>query len=187
MAKKRKVKKQKKSTSKILVDQILLKNRELFLFSVIDEKLSKELVQKFLALDYLNHQRIVLKINSPGGTISDGVAILDAIRIIKSPVITWITGESCSMASLISVTGNLRVMTKDSVWMAHPASGGVSPDYFSFERDRMKMIDLYEKVMDEILKKHTKLTPKEIMKTKTGELWLNSADCLKKGIVDKII
>ena len=177
----------KRDIPDIKVDQILLRDRQLFLFESINEKIAKGIVQNLYALDVINHKRIILKINSPGGSISDGVAILDAIRTIKSPVITWITGEVCSMAALISVTGNYRVMTKDSIWMAHPPREGVSSDYFNFERDRIKRLDLSEKVGDEILKKYTKLSPEEIIKSKTGELWLSAKECLKKGIVDKIV
>ncbi len=102
-------------------------------------------------------------------------------------VVSNFVGIACSMAALISVTGGLRVMTEDSIWMAHPPSGGVGGDYFNYERDRMKLLDLHEETIDEILKKCTKLTPKEITKSKTGELWLSAKECLKKGIVDKIV
>ena len=187
MAKKKSKKLKKRSIPDIKIDQILLRDRQLFLFNDINEKIAKGIVQNLYALDVINHKRIILKINSPGGHISDGIAILDAIRTIKSPVITWITGIACSMAALISVTGGLRVMTEDSIWMAHPPSGGVGGDYFNYERDRMKLLDLHEETIDEILKKCTKLTPKEIMKGKTGELWLSAKECLKKGIVDKIV
>lgn len=179
--------KKKRTINEIKVEQILLRDRTLLLFDVIDEKLSKDIISKLIALDILNQNRMILRINSGGGNIIDGLAILDAMRTVKSPIITWITGIAGSMAGLISVCGNLRLISQDSIWMAHPPQGGVHYDYFGYERDRVKLLDLLENTIDEILKKYTKLSPKEIMKAKTGELWLNSKQCLKKGIVDKII
>lgn len=186
-SKKKKLKKKKLTLNEIKPDQILLNDRSILLFDNINHKTAKDVISRLIALDKLNKKRIILRINSGGGTVADGIAIIDTIRLIESPVVTWVTGLAGSMAGLIAICGNFRVMTKDSALMLHPAMGGVNPDYFHMERDRMKLLDLREKALDEILKKRTKLTPKEIMKAKTGELWLNAQECLDKGIVDKII
>lgn len=174
------------------IDQMLLRARNLFLFGAIDEKLSKELVKQILALNILNkleheNQPILIRINSGGGQISAGLSIIDAIKYVKAPIMTLISGEACSMAGLISVMGDKRIMTKNSVWMAHPPAGGVRHDYFQFERDRIKSLELYEKIIEQILKKKTKLTKTEVKKAKHGELWLDAQQCKKKGIVDHII
>jgi ATP-dependent Clp protease protease subunit len=174
------------------IDQILLRSRNLFLFGAIDEPLAKTLIKEILALNILNkleHENtpILIRINSGGGQISAGLSIIDAIKYVKAPIMTLISGEACSMAGLISVMGDKRIMTKNSMWMAHPPAGGVRHDYFQFEKDRIRSLELYEKIIEQILKKQTKLTRTEIKKAKNGELWLDAKECKKKGIVDHII
>jgi len=189
MTKKKKARKKvyaRKRAIGIDIGQILLKQRHLFLTDVIDAGLMNKIIQEMYALDTLNHKPIVLAINSPGGSVSAGMAIIDAMRAVKSPVITFVTGQACSMAAIISVCGNKRFMTQNSIWMAHPMSAGVI-DYTTFMRDRMKGLDLFERIMDDVLKKQTKLTAEEIASTSRGEMWLTSQECLKKGIVDAVI
>lgn len=169
------------------VDDILLKDRQLFLFGEINEELSRKLVKQILAVDRSSKKpkQIVLWINSPGGSVSDGLAIIDTMRTAQSPIVTVIVGEACSMAAFISVCGDKRVMTKNSVWMQHPMTAGTN-DYFSFMKDRIKGLELYDKITNKILKAKTKLTPKEIEKVKNGELWFTADEAKKKGVCDKV-
>jgi len=185
MPKKRK--KHKKYDKDIQIDQILFKNRQLFLFENIEEKITKELVREIRALDTVNHKPIVLYINSPGGSVSDGFAIIDAMKGIKSPVVTIITGEACSMAGLISIAGDKRYMTSNSYWMGHDLAGGIGGDYTTKVLDRAKYLGKYQKQLEDFIKIHTKLTDKDIIKGRHGELWLNAEECYNKGIVDNII
>ncbi len=186
---KKKTKKRQRSIiiNEIKPDQILLRDRTILLFDPIDTKLAKDIISKVTALDILGKEPILLKINSGGGSILDGIAIADTMRMSRCPIVTYITGYACSMAGMLSIQGNTRIMSKDSIWMAHPARGGVSPDYFPFQKDRMKFIELLDAYGDEVFRKYTKLSPKERMKAKHGELWLNAEQALAKGIVDKII
>ncbi len=179
-------KRNKRFIDEIKPEQILLRDRTVLLFNSINEKSSKEVVSQISALDILGNERIVLKINSGGGSILDGYAILDAMRYARSPIVTWITGYAASMAGVISIQGNLRLMSENSIWMAHPIHSGMI-NYLPMMKDRRVFHDLLEKQCEEIYRKYTKLSPKEVLKAMRGELWLNSKEALAKGIVDKIV
>lgn len=179
--------KQKNNSIKIEADQILLQSREIFLTEAIDEKASAKIVKELLALDKLNHKSITLWINSPGGTVHGGLAIVDIIKKISSPITTIIIGKACSIAGIISLVGKKRLMTANSVWMAHDMSGGVGSDYTSKVLSRTKFLKQYRELLLQILINKTKLTKLDLTKALNGELWLFPEECKIKGIVDKII
>lgn len=171
----------------IRTDQILLNERTILLFDDIRPKSAYRTVQNLLALDRVSQDPILLCINSSGGIISDGFAIIDGIQGIKSKVITLITGEACSMAGLISIAGDERVMSSTAIWMTHDMSGGIWGDYANKVIDRAKHIEYYQGKMFEFVRKNTKLSEKDIQKAIHGELWLTPKECLEKGVVDKVI
>ena len=166
-------------------DQILLSERTILLFDEINQERAYKIVQQLLALDKISHQPILLAINSPGGSVSDGFAIIDAIKGIKSSVITLITGEACSMAGIISIAGDHRIMSPTAVWMAHNMRAGVI-DYVEKIKDRAEFYAWYEDKCTDFLKAHTKLSREDITKAINGELWLDAKKALKKGVVDKV-
>jgi len=170
------------------VDRILWIERQLFLFDEsINNKVALRVVKQLKALNYINTKiPITMWINCYGGQCDAGLSIIDAIQKSKAPVATWITGVACSMASLISIVGDVRIMYKHAVWMNHPPHAGQS-DYVSFIKDRMISHNIWQKTNNQILKKYTKLSKKEIKQMLRGEMWLTAKQCLKKGIVDKII
>jgi len=101
------------------VDLTVLGNRQIFLFEEVTQALAKKIIKQLYALDTLNHNPIMLYINSEGGNCACGLAIINAMRTIESPVVTIITGEASSIAAHISVSGNKRVAYADGVWFEH--------------------------------------------------------------------
>lgn len=168
------------------VDLTLLGNRQIFLFNTVDEDSSVKIIKTLYALDTLNHNPVMIYLNTPGGSCSDGLAIIDAIKTIESPVVTIITNEVCSMGGHISIAGNKRVCYPNSVWMAHDMSSYVE-DYSLKIYDRAKFLENYYKILEENFRKHTKLNNAEIKKARVGELWLFANEMLEKGIVDEIL
>jgi len=188
MPRKKKDKKKKAKPSDIDIDQILLKDRQLFLFGIIDSKMATDLIRKMIALDRISNAPITLTIDSPGGSVDDGFAIIDVMKGIGSPVVTIIVGQACSMAGIVSVAGEKRAMTKHSIWMAHDMAGGVDGnDYTTKIIDRVTFFKKEQEKCDRFLAQHTKLTIDELKKARNGELWFYPEECLKKGIVDQII
>jgi len=168
------------------IDLTLLGNRQLFLYDVIDEESAPKIIKALYALDTLNHNPIMLYLNTPGGNCSDGLAIIDAMKTIESPVVTIITNEVCSMGSHISVSGDKRVCYENSVWMAHDMSTSME-DYSGKLKYRAKFLEEYYELLEENLRKHTNLTEKELKLARDGELWFFSNAMLDKNIVDEII
>lgn len=168
------------------IDLTLLGNRQLFLYDVVDEESSLKLIKSLYALDTINHKPIMLYLNTPGGSCSDGLAIIDTMKTIESPVVTIITNEVCSMGGHISIAGNKRACYSNSVFMAHDMSTYME-DYSGKIRDRAKFLERYYKILEDNLRKHTKLSEKELLQARNGELWLFADEMLDKGIVDEII
>ena len=168
------------------VDDILLKHRTLFLTGEIKTENIIKLIKDIFLLDALNKKSIRIYINSPGGSVSDGFALIDSIKLIKSPITTVIIGEACSMAGLISIVGKERYITKNAFWMSHDMSGGITGDYSGKVEYRADFIKKQWQMIKNHLKTYTKLTIEEIELARNGELWLNAEQCLQKGIIDKI-
>jgi ATP-dependent Clp protease protease subunit len=166
--------------------KILNKNRYILLYDEINSTSADIVCSKLRAMDILNHNPISLEINSGGGSVADGMSIINTIENIKSPVITIISGQVCSMAALISICGDKRLIYANSYFMQHSSSDIVG-DYINYIKDRTKFLCEFEHRTEKILKNRTRLTPSDIMKIRTGELWLNSEQCLAKGVVDEII
>lgn len=168
------------------VDLTLLGNRQLFLYNDINEESALKTIKSLYALDSINHKPIMLYLNTPGGSCSDGLAIIDTIKTIGSPVVTVITNEVCSMGGHISIVGNKRVCYPNSVWMAHDMSAYME-DYSLKIHDRAKFLEKYYMILEENLRKHTELSNADLKKARNGELWLFADEMLKKKIVDEII
>lgn len=166
--------------------KILNKNRYILLYDEINNMSSDMVCSKLRAMDILNHKPIYLEINSGGGSVPDGMSIINTIEHIKSKVVTIISGQACSMAALISIVGDKRLIYANSYWMQHSTSDIIG-DYVNYIKDRVKFLSEFEHRTEKILKTHTKLTNADIMKIRSGELWLNADQCLIKGVTDEII
>ncbi len=187
---KRRPRKNKKcrTPKKIDVDQILLENRQLFLFDSINSETARDLIKKMVALDRKKVAPISLYINSGGGGVDAGFSIIDSMNGIDSPVITIVVGMSASMAGIISIAGSRRYMTEHSSWMSHDMAGGVyGEDYTTKTIDRVEFMKKEQEKCERFIAKHTKLNAKEIIEARHGELWLTPDECLKKGIIDEVI
>ena len=114
------------------------------------------------------------------------MSIINAIEHSKAPIITIISGQVCSMAALISICGDKRLIYTNSYWMQHSTSDIVG-DYINYIKDRTKFLCEFEHRTEKMLTNRTKLTRTDIQKIRTGELWLNADQSLQKGVVDKII
>ena len=167
--------------------KILNKNRYILLYDEINNMSADIIVSKIKAMDFLDSRKpITIEINSPGGSVADGMSIINAIEHSKAPIITIISGQVCSMAALISICGDKRLIYTNSYWMQHSTSDIVG-DYINYIKDRTKFLCEFEHRTEKMLTNRTKLTRTDIQKIRTGELWLNADQSLQKGVVDKII
>ena len=173
-------------SSKIEIDQILLNKREIFLNTNVNEESILKMIKEIRTLDAINHKPIFMWLNSPGGSVADGFALINTMKSVHSRIITIVNSEVCSMGSQIAIAGDERWIYPNGVIMFHDMSSGVR-DYSLKIKDRACFLEKYYNLLEDHMRNHTKLTNREIIKARTGELWLFAEDCLDKGIVDKIL
>lgn len=184
--KKTKKKIKKKSLQKIEIDQILFNTRHVYLTGVINEESSRDIIKELRALGEISTKPIIMHINSRGGYVQESLAIVDTMRTIKASVVTVITGIAASMAGIVSISGVERLMTKNAVWMAHNLALG-SYDYLEKIVDKVDYLKQLEKQLFGIFRDRTKLSERELTKSRHGELWLFPDEAKKKGIVDLVV
>jgi len=165
----------------------LSKDRYLFLYGAIELDTAYEINTKLLVMEKENKEKpIYLEINSPGGSIIDGLAIIDTMQHIKPEIITIVSGLAASMGAIIASAGDKRYAYPNAQIMLHAASGMVG-DYMNHMKDRTGWLEKISNRIKKILKEKTVLTEKEYFKMDNGELWLNSKEALKLKLIDKII
>lgn len=181
------VKNKNKPNPEFKPNDILIKNRELFLYEVVNENSVSRLIKEIKALNYVNKKPITLWINSPGGSTTNGFALINVMRAVKSPIITIVNSEAASMASQIAVAGNIRKIVWNGWFMLHDMSGGIKGDYSGKVKYRAQWIEQHYKQLETVYKMYTKLTQKDLEIARNGELWLDAEQSLKKGLVDTVI
>lgn len=178
--------KQQSFVNKDFLENVLIENRIIFLYGIIDNELAEDINKKLAAFHLIDKKLpILIEINSGGGSCSDGLSIIDSMMALGNPIITRITGHACSMATYISVCGDLRFIAPNAFWMTHPMSTWEG-DYLKFVKDGVVQAERLDKRLDMIYKKQCKLSKADFTKFQNGELWLNAKECLARKIVDKI-
>lgn len=168
-------------------ENLLNEARYILLYDEINNESAREINTKLLGMAFEHcRQPIFLEINSPGGSVADGIAIMNTILHIPCPVITLINGEACSMAGIISVVGAERMITPNSYWLGHPMYDMVGGNPQTI-RDRGVYLNKLEADLQAVFKSRTKLNDEEFQKMMNGELWLNPQEALDKKIVDTIL
>lgn len=167
---------------------ILLKNRIIFISGEIDDTLSNLVVAQLLYLDSLSHEDISLYINSPGGSVTSGLAIYDTMNFIKSDVSTICYGICASMAALLLSSGHKgkRYILPNADVMIHQVLGRSEGQASDVKIATDRILDLKNR-LNTILSKNTNKHIKTIEKDTDRDNYLSANEALEYGIVDKII
>lgn len=166
----------------------LLKDRIVLLCGEIDDNTSNIIIGELLYLDSLNHNDISLYINSPGGSVTAGMAIYDTMNFIKSDVSTICIGMCASMAAFLLSSGEKgkRYALPNSEVMIHQPLGGVQGQATEIKIVAERIIKLKNK-LNQILSEKTNKKLSEIEKDTDRDYYMNSQEALEYGIIDKII
>ncbi len=166
----------------------LLKDRIILLSGEIDDTMSNIIVSELLYLDSLNHDDINLYINSPGGSITAGMAIMDTMNFIKSDVSTICLGMAASMGAFLLSCGKKgkRYILPNAEVMIHQPLGGVQGQATEIKIVAERILKLKEK-LNKILAKNTGKDLKTITTDTERDYFLDSKEALEYGIVDKIL
>lgn len=167
----------------------MLDSRKVFIFGEINEQLSLYIISQLLYLDSISDDPIDLYINSPGGTVEDGLAIIDTMHFIKSKVRTINLGKSYSMAAVILVNGEKgeRMALPNASTMLHQViiTGGKNA-YQDFKVSFEHTSYINEKLLD-ILANQTNLSRKDIEKITSRDYYMDNKVALEAGIIDRVI
>lgn len=167
---------------------MLLKNRIIFISGEIDDNLSNSVVAQLLYLDSLSHDEISLYINSPGGSVTSGLAIYDTMNFIKSDVSTICYGIAASMAAVLVSSGKKgkRYILPNADIMIHQVLGRSEGQASDVKIATDRILDLKNR-LNTIISKNTNKHIKTIEKDTDRDNYLNAEEALKYGLVDKII
>ena len=167
----------------------LLKERVIFLSGPIDDYISNLVVAQLLFLESENPEKdISIYINSPGGSISAGLAIYDTMQFVKPTISTMCIGQAASMGALLLAGGdkNKRFALPNSRIMIHQPLGGFQGQASDFEIHAKEILHM-KKIVNEILAKHTGQTIKKIEKDTDRDNFLDAKAAKTYGIIDNIL
>ena len=166
----------------------LLKDRIIILSGEIDDKVANIVTSELLYLDSINHDDISIYINSPGGSVTAGMAIYDTMNYIKSDVSTICLGMAASMAAFLlsSGTKGKRCALKNSEVMIHQPLGGAQGQATEIKIAAERILKLREK-LNKILHENTGKSLKIIEKDTERDYFLDAEEALDYGLIDKIL
>ncbi len=166
----------------------LLKNRIILLSGEIDDNLANSVVAQILYLDSINHDDISIYINSPGGSVTAGMAIYDTMNFVKSDVSTICLGMAASMGAFLLSSGEngKRYILPNAEVMIHQPLGGAQGQATEIKIAAEHILKLREK-LNRILAKNTNQDLETIESDTERDNFMDSNEALKYGIVDKII
>jgi ATP-dependent Clp protease protease subunit len=167
----------------------LLKDRIIFLGSPINDAVANTIIAQLLFLDSEDKQQdIKLYINSPGGSVSAGLAIYDTMQYVKPNVSTICVGQAGSMAAIILAGGakGKRLALPNSEVMIHQVMGGAEGQAIDI-KIRAEHILKVKARLDKILVKHTGKTLSQIERDTDRDNFMSADEAITYGIIDKLI
>ena len=166
----------------------LLKERIIFVVGPIDDGVANLIVAQMLFLESENADKDVqLYINSPGGSVTAGLAIYDTMQFINCEVSTLCIGQAASMGALLLAGGNKdkRFCLPNSRVMIHQPSGGSQGQASDIEIQAKEILYLRER-MNEILALHTGRTTEQIAKDTERDNFMTANEAREYGMIDKV-
>ena len=167
----------------------LLKDRIILLFNEITDDLASIIIGQLLYLESIDQDKdITIYINSPGGSVSAGLAIYDTIKNLKCDVSTICLGTAASMGAFIlsSGTKGKRCALRNSQILIHQVLGGVSGQASDIEIAAEHILKVKRRI-NELLAKNTNQNIKQIEKDTDRDNWMFAIDAKEYGIIDKVI
>lgn len=166
----------------------LLKDRIIILCGEIDDINSNTIVAQLLYLDSINNNDISLYINSPGGSVTGGMAIYDTINFIKSDVSTICIGLAASMAAFLlsSGTKGKRCCLPNSEVMIHQPLGGAQGQATEIKIAAERILKLKDK-LNHLLAKNTGQDLTKIDNDTDRDNFMSALEALNYGLVDKVL
>ena len=167
----------------------LLKERIIFLSGPVHDQVSTLIIAQLLFLEAENPKKeIAFYINSPGGSVSAGLAMYDTMRYIRPAVSTMCVGMAASMGSLLLCAGEkeMRFSLPNSRIMVHQPSGGFQGQASDIERHAQDIIKIKRR-LNEIYVHHTGQSYETIEKTLDRDHFMDPEEAVAFGLIDKVL
>ncbi len=167
----------------------LLKDRIIFLGAEVDDYIANLIIAEILFLEREDPDLdIELYINSPGGSVSAGLAKYDVMQMVKCPVATICVGMAASMGAVLLAGGDdgKRYALPNSRIMIHSVGGGYGgkvQDAEIYLREMVRMQD----TLHQILAFHTKQSPEKVRRDMDRDYFMSSQEAMEYGIIDKVL
>jgi len=169
----------------------LLKDRVIMLDTEVSEHTASLLVAQMLFLESDNPDKdISLYINSPGGSVTAGMAIYDTMQFIKCDVQTIVMGQACSMGSLLATAGasGKRMILPNARHMIHQPSGGASGQATDIQIQAREIQKMKEYLTNIYVRHNTQgKTYEQLSADMERDFFMSAQEALDYGLVDKII
>ncbi|XP_077326560.1 ATP-dependent Clp protease proteolytic subunit, mitochondrial-like [Lithobates pipiens] len=167
----------------------LLRERIICLMGPIDDSLASLVIAQLLFLQSESNKKpIHMYINSPGGSVTSGLAIYDTMQYILNPICTWCVGQAASMGSLLLAAGSngMRHSLPNSRIMIHQPSGGARGQATDIAIQAEEILKL-KKQINEIYAKHTKQPLSVIESVMERDRYMSPTEAQVFGILDKVL
>ena len=169
----------------------LMKERIVFLTGPVETTMCNILIAQLLFLEAENsEQEISMYINSPGGSVYDGLGVYDVMNYIKCPVATYVTGMAASMGSFLAQAGapGKRYLMPRSITMIHQPSSGTKGKISDMEIDYLESMRI-KKEMTELYVQHNSrgVTYDQFEKYMDRDKWITAPQAIDLGLADHIV
>jgi len=167
----------------------LLKERIIFLGGPVNDAVANLIIAQMLFLEHEDSKKdIKLYINSPGGSVTAGLAIYDAMQYVKPDVATVCVGIAASMSAVLLASGakGKRFALPNSEVMLHQVMGGAEGQATEVEIAARHILKIKDK-LNQVLMKHTGQTMSKIEKDTDRDFYLDAASAKEYGLIDEII
>lgn len=172
------------------INRMFLEKRKVFLWGEINDELAEDIVKKILYFDSIDKKDIQLFINSPGGSVTAGIAIYDAMQYVASDVSTVCMGIAASMGALLLAAGENKkryAWTHSRMLLHQPLIAGqiIAPatDIKIHSEEILKTRD----VLNRIFAKHTNKDIEKISQDTDRDFFMDAEEAKKYGLIDDIL
>jgi ATP-dependent Clp protease protease subunit len=167
----------------------LLKERIIFLGGVINDAVANTVIAQLLFLDHEDQKKdIKLYINSPGGSVTAGMAIYDTMQYVKADVSTMCVGIAASMGAFLLASGKKgkRLALPNAQVLLHQVMGGAEGQAIEIEIAAKQIVKTKQR-LNQILAKHTGQPLAKIEKDTDRDFWLSVDEAKSYGVIDEIV
>ena len=167
----------------------LLKDRIIFIGTPVDDPIANLIIAQILFLESEDPEKdIFIYINSPGGSVTSGLAIYDTMQYVRPDVATFCIGQAASMGALLLTAGAVgkRYALPHSRILIHQPLGGVQGQATDIDIQAREILRLREQ-LNHIFAKHTKQTLKKIQQDTERDYFMSGLEAQQYGIIDEVV